>query len=66
MNSDKILQALLLKYCNRAHKGFEKYGKTMERNDLDELAWLKHLQEELMDASLYLERLITDLEKGKK
>ncbi len=25
------------------------------RQDLDELAWLRHLQEELMDACVYIE-----------
>ena len=63
MIEDRILKSLLLKYQERALKGFAKYGQTMERKDLDHLAWLKHLQEELMDASLYLQRLITDLEK---
>lgn len=65
MPEDKILKSLLLKYQERSIKGFAKYGQTMERKDLDQLAWLKHLQEELMDASLYLQRLITDLEKEK-
>lgn len=63
MPEDKILKSLLLKYQERSIKGFAKYGQTMERKDLDQVAWLKHLQEELMDASLYLQRLITDLEK---
>ena len=63
MAEDRILKSLLLKYQERALIGFAKYGQTMEREDLDQVAWLKHLQEELMDASLYLQRLITDLEK---
>lgn len=66
MAEDKILKSLLLKYQERSIKGFAKYGQTMERKDLDQIAWLKHLQEELMDASLYLQRLITDLEQGKQ
>lgn len=36
----------------------KKYGKTLERNDLSEEDWLIHLQEELMDASLYIEKLL--------
>jgi hypothetical protein len=37
--------------------GIAKYGKTMEREDLSTLDWLQHLQEELMDATLYIESL---------
>ena len=33
----------------------------MDRNDLSTLEWLQHLQEELMDATLYLEKLKKDL-----
>ncbi len=39
-----------------------KYGVTMMRDDLTSLQWLNHLQEELMDATLYLERLRVKLE----
>ncbi len=33
----------------------------MDRNDLSPLEWLQHLQEELMDATLYLEKLKKEL-----
>jgi len=33
----------------------------MERGDLDLLAWLQHLQEELMDAAVYVERLMQEV-----
>jgi hypothetical protein len=33
-----------------------KYGVTTERTDIDLVGWLNHLQEELMDATIYLER----------
>jgi hypothetical protein len=32
----------------------------MERNDLKFLDWLVHLQEELMDATVYLQRIIEE------
>ena len=35
----------------------------MERTDLNIVEWLTHLQEELMDASVYVERLIQDYKK---
>jgi hypothetical protein len=37
--------------------GFKKYGVTTERKDIDLLGWLQHLQEELLDAAVYIERL---------
>jgi hypothetical protein len=51
--------------CNkiqeRANIGFAKYGETMEREDFLTLDWLSYLQEELMDAVVYIERLMEDL-----
>lgn len=44
----------------RAVVGLEKYGVTMEREDFTQLDWLTYLQEELMDAVVYLQRLIQD------
>ena len=38
----------------------------MEREDLSTLDWLKHTQEELMDACVYIEKLINEDEKKKK
>ena len=43
----------------RAKVGLEKYGVTMEREDFTHLDWLTYLQEELMDAVVYLQRLRT-------
>jgi len=47
----------------RAEVGKAKYGVTMERTDLNIVEWLTHLQEELMDAAVYVERLIQDYKK---
>lgn len=41
----------------RAAAGFKKYGVTCARTDLSFLQWLQHLQEELMDAAVYIERI---------
>ena len=39
----------------------------MERNDLSFLQWMKHLQEELMDAAVYVEKIIQENEhRGNK
>lgn len=42
---------------SRMEVGFKKYGTTTERTDIDLLGWLQHLQEELLDAAVYIERL---------
>jgi len=47
----------LAKYQERSDRGFQKYGTTLQENNKD--SYLKHLQEELMDATLYLEKLMT-------
>ena len=51
------------KIQGRAEVGKAKYGVTMERTDLDSLEWLTHLQEELMDAAVYVERLMGDMKR---
>tara|TARA_R100000655_G_scaffold2177_2_gene8978 strand:+ start:863 stop:1102 length:240 start_codon:yes stop_codon:yes gene_type:complete len=50
------------KIRERAKVGKRKYGVTMERGDLNLHDWLTHLQEELMDAAVYVERLMEDFE----
>lgn len=54
----KIEESVITKIRQRADIGKNKYGVTMERNDLNILQWLTHLQEELMDAAVYLEKVI--------
>ena len=60
---DKIVKRVLHKYTERSRVGIEKYGTTLERNDLTPEQWITHLQEELMDATLYIERLLFELKK---
>lgn len=54
---DPILLKVLAKYYERSQRGIEKYGRTLDRDDLSFIDWLNHLQEELMDATLYIEKL---------
>jgi len=42
---------------DRSKIGFKKYGVNVDRNDLSIIDWLQHLQEELLDAAVYLEKL---------
>ncbi len=61
MAEDSIVEAVVKSYKQRSKVGIKKYNKTMDRNDLSSLEWLQHLQEELMDATLYLEKLKKEL-----
>ena len=46
------------KIKTRSEVGKKKYGVTMEKEILSMREWLVHLQEELMDASVYVEKLL--------
>ena len=52
--------------CNslreREKRGMSKYGVNTMRKDLSTLEWLQHLQEELMDACVYIEKLKSEME----
>jgi hypothetical protein len=54
---DEIVMDVLMKYTKRSNVGVQKYGTTLETNNRDD--FFKHLQEELMDATLYLEKLMS-------
>ena len=54
---DSYVQMVKAKFESRSQRGIEKYNTTLEREDLNLQEWLNHLQEELMDATLYIERL---------
>jgi len=53
---DKVVAKIL----DRAAFGEAKYGVTVERTDIDLFGWLTHLQEELMDAAVYIERIMEE------
>jgi hypothetical protein len=61
---DSIVKKVIKAFKRRSERGLEKYGTTLDRNDLTNLEWLQHLQEELMDATLYIEKL-KDEEKSR-
>lgn len=54
---DPIVLAVMNKFRERSETGITKYGTTLDRDDLSHIEWLNHAQDELMDATLYLERL---------
>ncbi len=59
--TDSIVESVLNKFKERSEEGIKKYGVTLDRKDLNGLEWLTHLQEELMDATLYIEKLKKEL-----
>jgi hypothetical protein len=62
---DSVVNDVVNKYKDRANTGLQKYNTTLDREDLTELQWLNHLQDELMDASLYVQKLKQIIEKRK-
>ena len=54
---DSIVSSVIESFKERSTSGIRKYNTTLDRTDLSPLDWLTHLQEELMDATLYVERL---------
>jgi hypothetical protein len=60
-------QAREKKPCpNCGHAELKYDNKTMDRTDLSLVEWLTHHQEELMDASVYAEKLILIVSKLKE
>lgn len=58
---DTIVESVINQFSERSRVGIDKYGVTLDRTDLNTLEWLKHLQKELMDATLYIEKLKQEL-----
>ena len=62
---DKNVQAVIESFASRCEKGYKKYGvTTYEDRETDLLGWLQHLQEELMDAVVYIERLKQEVKEN--
>jgi len=57
MRKDPIIEAVVKKLRSRSRVGIKKYGTTLAENNKDN--FLIHLQEELMDACNYLEKLLS-------
>ncbi len=55
--SDSVVNTVIESFIKRSNIGLQKYGTTLDRDDLKVLDWIQHAQEEHMDAILYLEKL---------
>lgn len=63
---DKNVDEVINKFISRSEVGYLKYGTTTERTDIDFIGWLTHTQEELMDACIYIQRLINEHKKNRE
>ena len=53
---DPVVKRVVNKFVSRSDIGFAKYGVTLQDDPSEMFTWLNHLQEELMDAVLYLQK----------
>lgn len=60
---DPIVERVVNKFDARSKVGIDKYGTTLDENKATLVEWLNHLQEELMDATLYIQKLKSELDK---
>ena len=56
----RIEDAVIRKIKDRAEMGLNRYGMTMERQDLNLMDWLTHAQQEAMDLAIYLQRIMEE------
>jgi RNA-binding protein YlmH len=63
---DPVVQSVVNKFVDRSDVGFAKYGKTMRDDKSDVCVWLNHLQEELMDATIYIQRIKNEIKNESK
>jgi glycosyl transferase family 25 len=62
--SDSVVNTVIESFIKRSNIGLQKYGTTLDRDDLKVLDWIQHAQEEHMDAILYLEKLKREVIKN--
>ena len=54
---DPVVERVVDKFVSRSDVGIAKYGVTLNDDKSNLFAWINHLQEELMDAVLYMQKL---------
>lgn len=59
--TDSIVESVINQFKQRSEAGINKYGTTLDRNDLSTLEWIEHAKQEAMDFVLYLEKLKQEL-----
>ena len=61
---DPVVERVVDKFISRSDVGYKKYGVTLNDDTSKIIEWLNHLQEELMDAVLYLQKAKESHEKN--
>tara|TARA_R100000781_G_scaffold89782_3_gene55330 strand:+ start:2789 stop:2977 length:189 start_codon:yes stop_codon:yes gene_type:complete len=61
--NDLNVEAVVRKVRSRSAQGQKEYGVTTDQAGLTPTEWLLHLQEELLDASVYIEQLVKSIEE---
>jgi hypothetical protein len=54
---DPVIERVVDKFVSRSDVGFKKYGITLNDDKSNLFVWMNHLQEELMDAVIYMQKL---------
>jgi hypothetical protein len=62
MKLDSVNEEVIELIKANAARGLSEYGKTMDRTDLSLEEWLKHLRSELLDATVYVTKILQELE----
>lgn len=63
IKQDRVVTDVLNRYKQRSEVGIKKYGTTLEDSKEDQKAFLIHLMEELMDATLYCQKTLKIMEE---
>lgn len=63
-NHDKIIYQVVKLIKDRADKGLQTYGLTMDRDDLTPEQWFDHAIEEALDLAIYLMKIKTTLNEN--
>ncbi len=58
---DNVVEQVRQDLFQRSQRGIDKYGTTLDREDLSLKEWLQHAYEESLDKALYLKRAIQEL-----
>tara|TARA_Y100000592_G_scaffold7257_1_gene10322 strand:- start:58 stop:336 length:279 start_codon:yes stop_codon:yes gene_type:complete len=66
---DPVVERVVTKFVERSDTGFKKYGRTLDSERIeghkDLLGYLNDIQEELMDAVLYIQAAREELQEQK-
>lgn len=55
IKENAILSSILDKFIQQTEKGLEKYGHSVNPDELSIVEWITHFQEEMIDAYVYME-----------